>query len=71
MPGLEGPEVFWRMLFMVGAMAHTMSLSDKLPQLTGGRCDPLDTEGLIHRLVPFVVAGLRAPATIPQAEGSS
>jgi AcrR family transcriptional regulator len=64
LPHLERSEVFWRMLFMVGSMAHTMSLSDKLPDISCGVCEAADVEATIRRLVPFVAAGLRAPAPV-------
>ena len=63
LPGLDRADVVWRMLFMVGSMAHTMSLSDKLPELSRGACAPAGVEELIRRLVPFVAAGMRAPVT--------
>jgi len=62
LPHLDRIEVFWRMLFMVGAMAHTMALSDKLPLITGGACDASDVEATVRRLVPFVAGGMRAAA---------
>jgi AcrR family transcriptional regulator len=67
LPHLDRNDVVWRMLFMVGAMAHTMALSDKLPAITGGACDALDVEATVRRLVPFLAGGMRAaaPATAP------
>jgi AcrR family transcriptional regulator len=62
LPNLDRNEVVWRMLFVVGAMAHTMALSDKLPVITGGACDPSDVEATVRRLVPFLAAGMRAAA---------
>lgn len=62
LPHLDGTEVFWRLLFMVGAMAHTMALSDKLPMITGGACDASDAEATVRRLVPFLAGGMRADA---------
>ena len=62
LPHLDQGEVIWRILFMVGAMAHTMALSDKLPALTHGTCDASDVEATVRRLVPFVVGGMKAAA---------
>jgi len=62
LPHLDATEVIWRMIFTVGAMAHTMALSDKLPALTRGACDALDVEETVRRLVPFIAGGLRADA---------
>ena len=69
LPHLDRPEVLWRLLFMVGSMAHTMSLSDKLPELTRGVCAPADVEALILRLVPFVAGGMRAAAPVLESGG--
>jgi len=71
LPQLDRPEVLWRLLFMVGSMAHTMSLSDKLPDLTRGVCKPADVETLIRRLVPFVAGGMRAAAPVLETRGTS
>jgi AcrR family transcriptional regulator len=59
LPDLPRAEIVWRFLFMVGAMAHTMSLSGDVARMSGD--DPLDVDGTIRRLVPFLCAGLRAP----------
>ena len=60
LPHLDRPDVFWRLLFTVGSMAHTMALSDKLPSISGGVCAIEDAESTIRRLLPFVVGGLQA-----------
>ena len=63
LPELPPDELIWRFLFMVGAMAHTMALSDDVHRMSGGACDPGDVEGTIRRLVPFLCAGLSSPVT--------
>jgi len=60
LPVLDEREVFWRMLFMIGAMAHSMAMSDQLHKVSHGLCDPHDTEGISRRLVPFLAAGFRS-----------
>ena len=70
LPELPPDELVWRFLFMVGAMAHTMALSDDVGRMSGGLCDPEDVEGAIARLVPFVCAGLRSPAPQLTPRGS-
>jgi len=69
LPALPEEDIVWRFLFMVGAMAHTMAMSSDFNRLTSGRCGPTDAETLIRRLVPFVTAGLRGPATRLEAGG--
>lgn len=59
LPSLDAPDVFWRILFMVGSMAHAMSLADKLPGISGGLCPPASVDELTTRLVDFAVAGMR------------
>jgi len=59
LPGLDSPDVFWRMLFMIGSMAHTMSLGDKIPYISGGICRPAPIDEMVDRLVDFAVAGIR------------
>ncbi len=61
LPDLSETEVFWRFLFMIGAMAYTMAMSNSIPMISNGLCDSSDAEGMIQRLVPFLVAGLQAP----------
>ena len=60
LPKLPPMELFWRLHFMVGAMAHTMADAERLREFTGGQCDPDNTEDTIHRLVAFLAGGLKA-----------
>ena len=69
LPDLDEREVFWRMLFMIGSMAHSMAMSDQLHKISHGLCDPHDTEGLSRRLVPFLAAGFRSSSKDLDVEG--
>ncbi len=60
LPDLPPVDFFWRIHFLVGSMAHTMADSERLRSISGGLCDPNDTEGTIRRLVTFLAGGLRA-----------
>ena len=51
---------FWRIHFLVGAMAYTMTARERLHFISGGRCSLEDPGEAVDRLVEFVVAGLRA-----------
>lgn len=62
LPGRGDQEIFWRFLFMVGAMAHTMALSDHLPEVSRGLCHLEDVDDVTRRLVGFIAAGMRAPS---------
>ena len=59
-PELPQEELMWRVHFMVGAMAHAMCRTPIFPQTTG---DAADMEPRMQRLVTFLGAGFRAPAT--------
>ena len=60
LPDLPPVDFFWRIHFLVGSMAHTMADSERLRSISGGLCDPDDTEGTISRLVAFLAGGLKA-----------
>ena len=60
LPKLPPEDLFWRIHFLVGAMAHTMADAERLREFTGGMCDPDDTEETVRQLVTFLEAGLKA-----------
>ena len=60
LPKLPTEDFFWRIHFLVGAMAHTMADAERLRTFSGGRCDPDDTEVMIDQLVNFLTAGFKA-----------
>jgi AcrR family transcriptional regulator len=60
LPELPPEEVFWRMFFGIGAMAHTLVASWALKTLSEGRAEAADIEGTIDRLTTFLVGGLKA-----------
>jgi len=65
LPVLPPDEVFWRMHFAIGSMAHTMCDTFRLKLLSAGRCDAgEDIDATIRRLVSFIAAGLRAPVPV-------
>jgi len=62
LPEVPDVELFWRLHFAIGAMAHTMAAGGMLRALSGGRCDPTqDAEGTLRRIKAFMLAGLTAP----------
>jgi AcrR family transcriptional regulator len=69
LPELPETELWWRMHFSAGALAHTLAGNVHLETLSGGRCDPSDVRGTTERLVRYVAAGLKAP--LPGREGRS
>ena len=61
LPEVPPVELFWRLHFTIGAMAHTLAASWIIEMLSGGLCDPSDVDGTIERLVAFAVTGLESP----------
>lgn len=60
-PGLPADEVFWRMHFTAGTMAHTLLCGRDIEAFSGGLCKNEDVEGMVRRLVSYGAAGFRAP----------
>jgi len=72
LPVLPADEVFWRMHFAIGAMAHTMCDTFRLKLLSAGRCDAgEDIDATIRRLVSFIAGGLRAPGPVDTPGGET
>jgi AcrR family transcriptional regulator len=63
LPGLPLEEIVWRLHFMAGSMSHVLVFSQVLPSMTGGLCRTEDRKALMARLVTFLSAGFRAPAS--------
>ncbi len=61
LPELEIEERLWRFHFMIGAMAHIVSGSNRIAEMTGGICDMADPQRVLDLMVHFVGAGLAAP----------
>ena len=62
LPSLPQPVLMWRIQFAIGSMGHLMCDPQDLKMLSGGHCDPSDTESAVAQLVEFLVAGFNAPA---------
>ncbi len=62
LPGLSLEDIFWRLFFSIGAMAQMLAAAPMLEFLSGGICDPSDTEDAKERLFGYIRAGLSAPA---------
>jgi len=66
LPELPLIELVWRLHFVFGAMAHTMSAAKALRVLSNGMCDPMaDVQGTMRRMEAFLMGGLTAP--LPQS----
>ena len=60
LPGLKPEELFWRINFIHGALHYSLLTCGKQKSLPVKMRKNLDAKGLIHRLVAFTAAGLRA-----------
>jgi AcrR family transcriptional regulator len=60
LPHLGDRELLWRIHFAIGAMAHALAGADRLPlvHVWSG-----DRRGVLERLITFLSAGFRAPAS--------
>jgi AcrR family transcriptional regulator len=64
LPELPRVELFWRVHFAIGCLAHTMGASKLLMMISGGAADVSDVEGTLVRMKAFILAGLAAPVSV-------
>ena len=62
LPHLSREELMWRVHFMIGSMAHTMTSQPLLPMADAGAPFPVR----MQRLVKFLGAGFRAPGELEE-----
>ncbi|GGG41892.1 TetR family transcriptional regulator [Caldovatus sediminis] len=62
LPHLPPETLYWRLYFMMGAYRYTLLRTGRLEAMSGGACDSGDFETAVERIVPFLCAGLSAPA---------
>ena len=68
LPHLSKRELVWRFRFMIGAL-HTIMKHPPLPKAISGITeDEHDVKSVLQKVVTFLVAGFRAPATENMAE---
>lgn len=60
LPKLPRKDLFFRMHYLLGVMAYTMSGSKRAKALSAGSYDPTESHEALDQLVAFVVAGFRA-----------
>jgi len=62
-PHLSKEEIFWRLHFTLGTVVFTMASSKALIDIAKADFDAdVNIEGLIHRVIPFIAAGVSSPA---------
>jgi len=62
LPEIPVIDLTWRVHFMIGAMAHTFAVPEKI-SIIGGEGFVDDDEHIMQRLITFSAAGLRAPVS--------
>ncbi|MGV3654793.1 MAG: TetR/AcrR family transcriptional regulator [Noviherbaspirillum sp.] len=62
LPHLSQKDAFWRITLVVGAYLYAFSDTHRLEQLSGGICDPDDSEEILAQATAFIVGGLEAPS---------
>ena len=62
LPDLPLADLTWRVHFMIGAMAHTFAVPEKI-SIPGAESFVDDDQHIMHRLITFAGAGLRAPVS--------
>jgi AcrR family transcriptional regulator len=62
LPDVDPKTIFWRITFVVGAYFQTVSDTNRLEIISGGRSSPKNLDEALRQLVKFCVAGLVAPS---------
>ncbi|GAB3033143.1 TetR family transcriptional repressor PsrA [Bowmanella dokdonensis] len=66
-PQLSAAEIFWRLHFAIGTFVFTMASSKALSEIAlADYQQQVNVEGIIHRLMPYISAGVGAPASAVQ-----
>ncbi len=63
LPWLDAAQVHWRVLFLIGSMAYTMTWGESIIATDAGA--QRDPEEILEALIQFAAAGLAAPAPQP------
>jgi AcrR family transcriptional regulator len=74
LPALSYEDLHWRFHFLVGAMLYTMSDSGQLEGLSGGKCQPSQTDIALETMVRTFAALFRSAPTVqsrPKKEPAS
>jgi AcrR family transcriptional regulator len=61
LPCLSKETLMWRLHFVMGALFFGIRQPASLIALSGGRCNPEDLEATFDQILPYAVAGFRAP----------
>ena len=59
LPGAQDVDLYWAYHFLSGALVLTLSETDRIDRLSGGRCRSTDIAAIEPRLARFAASGLR------------
>lgn len=62
LPKLAAADLHWRLEFFWGAMAFILCNPGKIEKMSGGACNPLDTQAVVTQMLAFFSSGFRAPS---------
>lgn len=71
LPGIPPGELYWRFHFLMGAMFYSMADSGRIQSLSGGTCDPGETEEALARLVAVFAKVFSDAAPAPRPAPST
>jgi AcrR family transcriptional regulator len=60
LPGHPREQVFWRLMFSMGALFHTINICGNMRTDLMGVKIKTDTEYLVNMIIPYVTAGMKA-----------
>lgn len=63
LPEIPPEDVRWRLQFLVGALTYPVAERQLVELVSGESMSPDNVSQVVHRLLPFVAAGFRAPVT--------
>jgi len=62
LPHLSPTELFWRMHFVIGMLAHSLAAGEKIRLMSSGKVDPQNRTQMLSQMKAFATAGLLAPS---------
>lgn len=69
LPAVPEKELIWRMHFALGAMSYAIAGTDSVQLIASYEVQETDNiEAIMKRIVPFIVAGIAAPAPAESAQ---
>ena len=70
-PGIPPQELFWRVHFMLGSAAFTMSSMKALRAIAEAELgEPRPVDSVLRLMVPFLAAGMRADSAVAQQQAA-